>query len=170
MSNEYLSEIRADLVAQIEANQSRRKRIRIGPLLERFGYQAQARVRTSSLEAVLDCLEQWGIEYEFATWDRGVQGRIVLSLREEAPAANESSPSGEVIPPSEHLSTVETLVDPFELVFYGRRDPRRRAIRRARRRDRARSMERQARRPLDRRAGRVLLARRGLPGGDHAPP
>ena len=53
---------------QIDQSERGKWSIKTKTLMAEFGYQAARRVRQSSLDAVLDTLEEWNIEYRFPIW------------------------------------------------------------------------------------------------------
>jgi AAA+ superfamily predicted ATPase len=77
--DDFYDAIRADLVEHIRQNVRGKYTLTIRRLMEMFGYRAVQRLRQSSLSAVLEKLEEWGICASFPGYATALD-RITLSL------------------------------------------------------------------------------------------
>lgn len=71
--------VRNRILEQIDHGERGKWSIKIKTLMAGFGYQAVQRVRQSSLDAVLDILEEWNMEYRFPSGFVGANEYITLS-------------------------------------------------------------------------------------------
>ena len=78
---------------QIDQSERGKWSIKTKTLMAEFGYQAAQRVRQSSLDAVLDTLEEWNIEYRFPS---GLVGANEYSTRSRGQASRQPEQSASV--------------------------------------------------------------------------